>query len=96
MARTLEIALEVERPVAEGADGLALGRGARFLELHGRADDAHAAAASSRSRLHEEWKPDLVGCSVREDGHARLTGDPLRDELVRARAQRAREGGRST
>ena len=35
MARTLEVALEIERAVAEGAGGLALGGCPRFLELGG-------------------------------------------------------------
>ena len=42
VARALEVALAVERPVPERARGLALGRGERLVEVRRVAHDAHA------------------------------------------------------
>ena len=88
VARALEVALAVERPVAEGARRLALGRRERVLELGGGANDAHPSPAASRRSLDEQRKSDLLGRSVGEHGNTRLAGDALRGELVAAEPKR--------
>ena len=60
VARSLEVALAVERAVAERALGLALGRLERVVELVRRANDAHAATAAARRRLDEQREADLL------------------------------------
>ena len=84
VARPLEVALEVDAVVAERGRRLALGRFERLGELAARADDAHAAPAAARSRLHDQGR--LV--ALRDRGHAGRAREPLRLELVAARAQR--------
>ena len=53
--------LEVERRVAEGRLGLALGGLERVAQALGRLDPAHAAAAATADRLDEDGEADLVG-----------------------------------
>ena len=65
---SLEVALAVERPVAERAGRLALGCSERVLELGRRANDAHPAPAATRGRLDEEREADLLRRSVGQDG----------------------------
>ena len=48
VARALQVALAVERPVTERAGGLALRGGQRLLELRRVAHDAHAPPAAAR------------------------------------------------
>ena len=62
------------------------GRLERLVELARLADDAHAAPAAARGRLDEQREAELVRLAGRDDGHAGLGGDPLRLELVAARA----------
>ena len=88
VARALEVALAVQRPVAESARGLALGGGERLLELVGRADDAHPASAASGCRLDEQREADLLGRAVGQDGDAGLARDPLGCDLVAAEPKR--------
>ena len=88
VARPLEVALAVERPVAEGARRLALGRGERVLELGGGANDAHPSTSASRRSLDEQRKSDLLGRSVGEHRDTCLAGDALRRELVAAEPKR--------
>src|SRR5262245_38939212 len=71
VARALEVALEVERAVAERTGGLSLGCGLRLVELPRRTDDPHSAAAATGRSLHENREPDLLGRAVREDGNPR-------------------------
>ena len=93
VARPLEVALAVERAVAEGAHCLALGRRERVVELDRGADDAHPSAAATGRRLDEQRKADLVGCSVGEHRDTCLAGDALRCELVATEPKRV--GGRA-
>ena len=88
MSRPLDVALEEHRAVAERGLRLAPSGGERLPELCFGADDAHAAAASSRRGLDQEREADLGGRAVRHDGHAGLAGDPLRGELVAAEPER--------
>src|SRR5438067_5163569 len=93
VAGTLEVALEEEPAVAERRLRLARGRLDGAVELGGVAHHAHAAAAAPAGRLDEEWEPELVRLPAGHDGDARFARDPLRLELVAARAQG--RGGRS-
>ena len=90
MARALEVALAVERAVAERALGLALRGGERLLQLVRGAHDAHPATAATRRRLDEEREADLLGRAVGQDGNAGLARDPLGCELVPAEPKRLR------
>ncbi len=90
VARALEVALEIERPVAERADRLALSGFERLVELARRAHDPHAAPAASRCGLHDEREADLLRRALGQRRHARLARDPLRRELVAAEPQRLR------
>jgi hypothetical protein len=90
VARPLQVALAVERPVAEGAGRLPSRGCERRFQLCGRAHDAHPAPASTRGRLDQEREPDLLLRPVREHGDARLARDALGRELVPAQAQGVR------
>ena len=84
VARPLDVALDEDGAVAERGLGLAARRGARVVELVGAADDAHAAPAAARRRLHEQRKAELVRLAGLDDGDAGLARDLLRAELVAA------------
>ena len=86
--RPLDVALAEDAVVAERSGCLAAGRRERVLELAGRADDAHAAAAAARGRLDDEREPDLVRIALRDDRNGGAAGDLLRAELVAAAAKR--------
>ena len=88
VARPLEVALAVERAVAEGAHCLALGRRERVVELGSGADDAHPSTTATRCSLDEQRKADLLRRSVGEYRDARLARNPLRGELVAAESKR--------
>ncbi len=88
VARTLDVALAEDGAVAERGLRLAAGRLERLLELLRRAHDPHAAAAAARGRLDEQREAELVGLAGLDDGDAGLAREPLRRELVAARAQR--------
>ncbi len=90
VTRAFEVALEIERPVAECADGLPLGCLQRLVELPGRAHHPHAAPAASRCGLHDEREADLLRRALGQRRHACLARDPLRRELVTAEPQRLR------
>ena len=91
---SLEVALAVERAVAERALRLALRRLERVVELRRRADDAHPAPAAACGRLDEQREADLLRRAVREHRNARVAGDPLRGELVSAAAAAPPAAGR--
>ncbi|GAA4115104.1 hypothetical protein GCM10022215_13700 [Nocardioides fonticola] len=73
----LDVLLDQQGAVAEGALGLAAGRDHRLLVLLGGPHDAHALAAAAGGRLHEhrERRRDAVAVASRDDGHARGLGD---------------------
>ena len=81
-----EVALEVDAVVAEGGLGLASCGCDRVVELGGRADDAHPAAAAAGGRLDDQRRL----ARLRDRRHSRAGRDPLRCELVAAGAQRLR------
>ena len=83
-----EVALAVDRAVAERRLGLARGGLERLLELLGSLDDAHAAPAAPRGCLHEQREAELVRLTGLERRNARCGRDPLRLELVSAPAER--------
>src|SRR4029450_3587036 len=98
VARPLDIALAEDALVAEGGASLSPRGCEPVLEPRGRANAAHPAPAPSRGCLDDERIADLIGLSVRHDGHADLAGDLLRGEVVTAPAKgarrRAQGGGR--
>ena len=87
VTRTLDVALAVDAVVAEGGLGLSLRGVHRVPELGRVADDAHAAPAASRRSLDDERKADVVRVAGGQRRNARLDRDPLRLELVAARAE---------
>jgi hypothetical protein len=87
VARALEIALEVQRPIGKGALGFALGRSERLFELPCRANDAHAAPATSGSGLDEQREADLLGAPVGEHRNSGVARYSLRGDLVAAEAE---------
>ena len=90
MTRPLDVALAEDGVVAEGRLRLALGRSERLVQLCGRADDPHPAAAAARGRLDDEREADLCRCSGRQNRNAGFQRDPLRLELVATLAKRLR------
>ena len=76
VARRLEIALHVDRAVAEGGLRLGLGGGDRLGQAVGVLGDLHAAPAAARCRLDQHWEADGFG-----GGHRLFDG---RDPAVRA------------
>ena len=88
--RPLEVALEVEPPVAERADRLALGGLEGVVELGRVTDDAHTAPAPARGGLDDEREADLLSRPLGQGRDAGLARDPLRRELVPAEPQRLR------
>ena len=87
VTRTLDVALAVDAVVAEGGLGLSLRGVHRVPELGRVADDAHAAPAASRRGLDDEREADVVRVAGGQRRNARLDRDPLRLELVAARAE---------
>src|SRR3981081_661989 len=55
MARTGEIFLDEDSPIAEGRRGLMGGGFARALELRGFGDAAHPASASAGGGFYQDW-----------------------------------------
>jgi hypothetical protein len=92
VARSLDVALAVDRAVPEGPRRLALRRSERVVELGLGAHDPHAPSAAPGRRLHEEREADVVRWPVREHGDSGFTRDPLRLELVPAQPQRVGRG----
>ena len=82
VARTLDVALEEHRVVAEAGERLALRGLDRFVELLRRADDPHAAPASAGRGLDDQREPDLLRRAGLDHGDAGFGRDPLRLELV--------------
>ena len=87
MTRTLDVALAVDAVVAECGLGLSLRGVHRVPELGRVADDAHPAAAAARRGLDDEREADVVGLPGGQRRNPRLNRDPLRFELVAARAE---------
>src|SRR5436305_904537 len=87
VTRPFDVALAEDAAVAERRLRLAPRSVERGVEIGRRADDAHPTPAATRGRLHEQGVPDFVRLAVRHDGNSRLPGEPLRLELVAARAE---------
>src|SRR2546425_10626134 len=68
VSRLLEVALEVDRAVAERAGGLAPRRPECPLELRRLTDEAHALAAAAHRRLDHQRVADLAGRGARRGG----------------------------
>ena len=90
VAWPLEEALAEDAVVPEGGLRLPACGVQRIVELRGRADDAHPAAAAARGRLHDQREAERRRIALLEDRDAGLAGGPLRGELVAARLQRLR------
>src|SRR6266498_65431 len=90
--RPLDVALCEHAVVAERRLRLATRGLERIRQLVGRAHDAHPAPAAAGGGLEQEREAELVRLARLDHGHARLARDPLRLELVAARAQRLWRG----
>ncbi len=88
--RPLEIALAVERAVAERAHRFPLRGRERLVELALRANDSHPATAAAGRGLHDEREADLLRRPLGQGRNAGLAGDALRRELVASEPERAR------
>src|SRR5918994_3272405 len=88
VAGPLDVPLAEHPLVAEGRGRLASRRFERLVELAGRADDAHAAPAPTRGSLDDEREAELGRVALLDDRDAGAPRNPLRGELVPARAQR--------
>ena len=67
----VEVALEEDRPVAEGRLASRSAASRALVELRRRPHDPHPAAAASRRGLDEQRVADLAGLAGRERRHAR-------------------------
>ena len=92
VTRPLDVALAEHGAVAERRLRLAPRGLERLGQLRRLADDAHPAPAAARRGLDHQREAELLGLALRHDRHARLARDPLRRELVAARAERLRRG----
>ncbi len=90
MPRPLEIALAEDRVVPERGPGLAPCGSERFVELVRRADDAHAASASTGGRLDQQREADLLRRPARQHRDTGRARSLLRGELVAAGPKRGR------
>ena len=86
--RTLEVALEEERPVAEGGRRLALGRGERLVELRRARTTRIPRPPPPAAAFTTSGRPISAGRPLGKRRNAGLPGDPLRRDLVAAETKR--------